>query len=67
MCESCILGKQTKTPFPEIGCRATQLLELIHTDLGGSLPPSLGGSRFHLLFIDDYSRYVVVYFLKRKS
>lgn len=29
--------------------------------------PSIGGSRYFLLFIDDYSHYRTVYFLKQKS
>ncbi|OWZ03767.1 Rve-domain-containing hypothetical protein [Phytophthora megakarya] len=28
---------------------------------------SKGGARYVLVFVDDYSRYVVVYFLKKKS
>lgn len=32
-CESCIIGKQHKNPFPKLSdSRATNLLDLIHTD-----------------------------------
>ena len=37
--------------------RAKKVLELIHTDLCGPITPnSLGGSRFFMLIIDDYSQ-----------
>ena len=43
-------------------------LELLHMDLFG--PPSfdsLGGRKYCLVIVDDYSRYTWVYFFKRKS
>ena len=36
-CEPCLLGKMTKTPFPRIMERATNLLEIIHTDVCGPM------------------------------
>ena len=32
-CESCLVGKMTKTPFSGIMERATDLLEIIHCDV----------------------------------
>ena len=32
-CEACLLGKMTKTPFTGFPKRASDLLELIHTDV----------------------------------
>ena len=32
-CEPCLMGKMTKTPFYETMERATDLLEIIHTDV----------------------------------
>ena len=32
-CKPCIMGKMTKTPFSETMERATDLLEIIHTDV----------------------------------
>ena len=32
-CEPCLMGKMTKTPFSETMERATDLLEIIHTDV----------------------------------
>ncbi|KAL2236674.1 UNVERIFIED_CONTAM: Retrovirus-related Pol polyprotein from transposon TNT 1-94 [Sesamum indicum] len=43
-------------------------LEFVHTDLWGPAPvSSLGGSTYYMTFIDDSTRKVWVYFLKRKS
>ena len=43
-------------------------LEMVHTDVWGPTPvSSLGGYRFYVTFIDDFSRKVWVYFLKHKS
>ena len=68
-CEGCALGKQHRQPFPKKSDRKTcKPLELIHTDLCGPMSiPSVGGSRFFVLFIDDYSRYTCVYTIKHKS
>ena len=43
-------------------------LDYIHSDLWGpSQVPSIGGVRYFLTLIDDYSRKVWIYFLKNKS
>ena len=36
-CEPCLMGKMTKTPFSETMERATDLLEIIHTDVCGQI------------------------------
>lgn len=69
VCEACQQGKQHRDAFPkEADFRAKKVLELIHTDLCGPITPnSLGGSRFFMLIIDDYSRMTWVYLLKSKA
>jgi transposase InsO family protein len=69
LCEGCVLGKQSKLPFPkDQSLRATKVLELVHTDLCGPMEvESMGGSKYFMLFIDDYSRMTWVYFLSYKS
>ena len=37
VCESCIEGNMTKSPFPSKGNRFDNLLELIHTDVCGPI------------------------------
>lgn len=66
-CIPCIEGKQTRLPFKNEGSRATSQLEVIHSDLCGPMEcSSLGGAKYFITFIDDYSRKVFVYFLKNK-
>lgn len=67
-CEVCLKGKQTRKPFTHTGTRAKGLLELIHSDLCGPMEKSsLGGAKYFLTFIDDFSRKVFVYLLKSKA
>jgi len=68
-CVSCIAAKQTRTPNSSPATRTTTApLQLIHTDLAGPMKTtSLGGARYYVLFIDDYSRYTVIYILRQKS
>ena len=41
---------------------------LIHSDISGPMPvTSMNASRYLLTFIDDFSRYTWVFFLKKKS
>lgn len=47
--------------------KSTQTLQLVHSDVMDLPVPSLGGKRYLLSFIDDYSRYTQVRFLRNKS
>ena len=67
-CESCLMGKMTKTSFSGTMERATDLLEIIHTDVCGSMNiEARGGYRYFLTFTDDLSRYGYIYLMKHKS
>jgi transposase InsO family protein len=67
-CEPCLMGKMIKTPFSGIMERATDLLEIIHTDVCGPMSISTrGGYLYFLTFTDDLSRYGYVYLMKHKS
>ena len=68
-CETCALCKITAKPFHTYsGVQSHEVLELVHTDLCGPMNvKTLAGSRYFITFVDDYSRYVCIYFLKDKS
>ena len=67
-CESCLMGKITKTPFSGTMERASDLLEIIHTDVCGPMSvEARGGYRYFLTFTDDLSRYEYIYLMKHKS
>ena len=61
------MGKMTKTPFSGTMERASDLLEIIHTDVCGPMSvEACGGYRYFLTFTDDLSRYGYVYLTKHK-
>ena len=67
-CEPCLMGKMTKTLFSGTMERATDLLEIIHTDVCGPMSvEARGGYRYFLTFTDDLSRYEYIYLMKHKS
>ena len=68
-CIGCVVGKHPKQSYEKgKGRRETQPLGLVNSGLIGPFPtPSYGGSRYVLTFIDDYSIFCWVYFLKLKS
>ena len=62
-------GKMHDSAHPSTAIIYTkQILQLLHVDPFG--PPShasLGGKKYCLVIVDDYSRYTWVYFFKHKS
>ncbi|KAJ9565627.1 hypothetical protein OSB04_001593 [Centaurea solstitialis] len=67
-CESCLSGKMTKEPFNKDNERASDLLEIVHTDVCGPFShEARGGYRYFITFTDDFSRYGYVYLMRHKS
>ena len=68
-CIGCVVGKHLRRSYEKgMATKSTQTLSLIHSYLIGPLPtPSYGVSRYVLTFIDGYSIFCWVYFLKLKS
>ncbi|GJW27376.1 retrotransposon protein, putative, ty1-copia subclass [Tanacetum coccineum] len=66
-CENYILGKSHQVSF-SVGRHTTQgVIDYVHSDLWGpSQVESLGGKRYFLSIVDDYSRRVWVYILMFK-
>ena len=69
VCSSCQLGKHARTKMPKsTSHQAFKILELVHSDVCRPFKVnSLGGHRYFVTFIDDYSRKTWVYFLSHKS
>src|SRR5262249_29873482 len=66
-CEICAESKMTKKPFPNVQ-RETELLSLIHIDLGDlKQTMTRGGKKYCITLIDDFSRYTKVYLLINKD
>ncbi|OWY93883.1 Rve-domain-containing hypothetical protein, partial [Phytophthora megakarya] len=70
-CEGCARGKIAVAPFSHKSgsqIKTQRVLDVVHSDVKGPMTPkSKGGARFTVIFIDDFSRFSFLYFLKAKS
>lgn len=67
-CVVCCEGKQARLPFTNTGNRGRDLLDIVHGDICGPMEEkSIGGMKYFLLLVDDYSRMAFVYFIKTKD
>jgi transposase InsO family protein len=69
ICRACLAGKQVDVHHPHKNIITTDRpLELLHMDLCGPIAYiSIGGSKYCLVIVDDYSRFTWVFFLQEKS
>ncbi|RVW47434.1 Retrovirus-related Pol polyprotein from transposon TNT 1-94 [Vitis vinifera] len=68
ICARCQYGKAHRLSYEELKWKAKGSLELIHSDVFGPVKQaSLSGMKYMVTFIDDFSRYMWVYFMKEKS
>ncbi|KAK1652778.1 hypothetical protein QYE76_070583 [Lolium multiflorum] len=69
VCSACVTGKQLKKKHPIKSIVTTSRpLGLLHLDLfGPSHYDTLGGSKYKLVIVEDYSRYSWVFLLKSKD
>lgn len=67
VCGGCMLGHQQKkighAPMP----KATELFQLIHTDLSGPFPVTRQGHKYYISFLDDLSGAIHIHLLKTKD
>ncbi|KAJ9697292.1 hypothetical protein PVL29_009194 [Vitis rotundifolia] len=67
-CVVCLKGKMTAKTRKEKVDKCGSTLNLIHTDICGPLTPTaLGGYKYFITFIDDFSRYGYVELIHEKS
>jgi transposase InsO family protein len=66
-CEGCVLRKHPQEKFDKVKYhRDFAPLDLILSDLMGPFPhPSIKKFRFLLIFVDDFSRFTWIYFLRK--
>jgi 5'-3' exoribonuclease 2 len=63
-----VFGKLTHLKFRRSVHMKKAILDYVHTDLWGeALMKSIGGGKYLLTFVDDFSRKVWVYILKSKD
>ena len=66
ICVDCVKEKLTKTKKNGT-TRSQNLLEIVHTNISGPYSSTLCGNKYFITFIDDFSRYGYVFFIKEKS
>jgi transposase InsO family protein len=69
ICKACQAGKQVGAPHsPNSILTTSSPLDLIHIDLFGPVAHiSIGGNKYGLVIVDDYSRFMWVFFVFDKS
>jgi len=69
ICGECQIGKQITMSYPRLQHQTTtRVLELLHMDLMGPMQvESLGGKRYAFVFVDGYSRFTWIIFIKEKT
>ena len=67
-CRGCIEGKQTRQTLRKNKNRSMEKCAVIHSDICGPMSiESFSGSKYFVSFIDEYSGYIVVVPVQRKS
>ncbi|KAL0533200.1 hypothetical protein IC582_030415 [Cucumis melo] len=67
-CLNCKLAKQPALSFSTSTSIYDKPFDLIHSDIWGlSSTSTVHGYRYYVLFIDDFSRFTWIYFLKHRS
>ncbi|CAH9104736.1 unnamed protein product, partial [Cuscuta epithymum] len=68
VCEPCQMGKSHRFPLPTSHVASPTPFELMYSDVWGPSPLfSINGNRYFVLFIDDCTKFVWIYFLSHKS
>ena len=66
-CVSCQLGKQPALPSNTSESISIDIFDLIHSNVWGpSFVSSIGGFRYFVIFVDDYSRYSWIFNMKHR-
>ena len=69
VCDECLQAEQHKNSFSEdAGSRSKATLEVIYSNVCGPIQvDSMGGNKYFVTFIDDFSRKLWTYLIKKKS
>jgi histone deacetylase 1/2 len=67
VCDACQQAKSHQLPYSRSVSSTSFPLELVHSDVWGPAVESVGRKRYYVSFVDDFSRFTWIYFLKYKS
>jgi hypothetical protein len=63
VCNACQLAKSHQLPYSSSIHHSTKPLELIFSDVWGPAPTSVGGYKYYISFIDDFSKFTWIYLM----
>lgn len=63
VCNACQLGKSHQLPYNISIHHTTRPLEIIHSDVWGPAPLSVGGYKYYISFIDDFTKFTWIYLM----
>jgi transposase InsO family protein len=67
-CQICVMGKQTKKPFPtNPNPRSTRKLFRVYSDICPVSPKTFGHGLYFITFVDEATQYVWIYIIPNKS
>jgi hypothetical protein len=67
-CDMCARVNTKRAVLTGTRRRAEQIGEIIHSDVYGKYDvESMGGKRYHVVFLDDHSSFVQIYFIRKKD
>ena len=67
VCDACQQGKSHQLPYPRSTSISSSPFDLVFSDVWGPAPNSVGRNNYYVSFIDDYSKFVWIYLLCKKS
>jgi histone deacetylase 1/2 len=65
--DACQKAKSHQLHYAKLSSTSSHPLELIYSDVWGHALDSVGGKKYYVSFMDDYSKFTWIYLLKFKS
>jgi hypothetical protein len=67
VCDACLQAKAHQLSYPQSSSQSTTPLQLVFSDVWGPAIDSFGNKKYHISFIDDYSKFTWIYLFRYKS
>ena len=67
VCNACQLARSHQLPYTSSFHWSSSPLELIFSDVWGPKPPSVGGFKYYMNFIDDFSKFLWIYLMHDRT
>ena len=67
ICNACQLAKSHQLPYSSSVHHSSSPLDLIFSDVWGPAPTSVGGYKYYISFIDDFSKFSWIYLMHDRS